>query len=128
MLGAAALSAADPRRSRGRDSVLSFMPVVPSFARRVGYYRAMPSDSEAKINVLLVGGGGREHAIAVKLAGSPRLGDLWTTHPQNPGIAALAKPVDVPVHIREIYRLQQFNEKKKIGLVVIGPEEPLAEG
>jgi phosphoribosylamine---glycine ligase len=88
----------------------------------------MPSDSDSKVNVLLVGGGGREHAIAVKLAGSPRLGDLWTTHPQNPGIAALAKPVDVPVNIREIYRLQQFNEKKKIGLVVVGPEEPLAEG
>jgi phosphoribosylamine--glycine ligase len=89
----------------------------------------MPSDfSDAKVNVLLVGGGGREHAIAAKLAGSPRLGDLWTTHPQNPGIAALAKPVDVPVNIREIYRLEQFCEKKRIGLVIIGPEEPLAEG
>ena len=88
----------------------------------------MPSGTESKVNVLLIGGGGREHAIAVKLAGSPRLGDLWTTHPENPGIAALAKPVDVPVHIREIYRLQQFIEKKNIGLVVVGPEEPLAEG
>jgi phosphoribosylamine--glycine ligase len=84
--------------------------------------------TDSKVNVLLVGGGGREHAIAVKLAGSPRLGDLWTTNPENPGIAALAKPVDVPVHIREIYRLQQFIEKKNIGLVVIGPEEPLAQG
>jgi phosphoribosylamine--glycine ligase len=88
----------------------------------------MPSRTDEKVNVLLVGGGGREHAIAAKLAGSPRLGDLWTTHPENPGIAALARPVDVPVHIREIYRLQQFTEKKRIGLVVIGPEEPLAEG
>ncbi len=81
-----------------------------------------------KVNVLLIGGGGREHAIAVKLHQSPRLGDLWVTHPENPGLSRLGHPVDVPVSIREIYRLVQFCEKKKIGLVVIGPEEPLAEG
>ncbi|MCC6426387.1 MAG: phosphoribosylamine--glycine ligase [Phycisphaerales bacterium] len=81
-----------------------------------------------KVNVLLIGGGGREHALAIKLRQSPRLGTLWTTHPQNPGLAALAKPVDVPVDIREIYRLQQFCEASDIGLIVIGPEDPLAEG
>ncbi|MDX2147711.1 MAG: phosphoribosylamine--glycine ligase [Planctomycetota bacterium] len=81
-----------------------------------------------RVNVLLVGGGGREHALAMKLAASPRLGTLWTTHPENPGIAAVAQPVDVPVHIREIYRLQQFCDRNRVGLVVIGPEEPLAEG
>lgn len=81
-----------------------------------------------KVNVLLIGGGGREHAIAVKLRQSPRLGDLWVTHPENPGLSRLGHPVDVPVNIREIYRLQQFCEKKSIGLVVVGPEEPLAEG
>ncbi len=88
----------------------------------------MTNGPGSKVNVLLIGGGGREHAIAVKLAGSARLGDLWTTHPENPGLASLAKPVDVPVNIREIYRLQQFIEKKAIGLVVIGPEDPLSEG
>jgi phosphoribosylamine---glycine ligase len=80
------------------------------------------------VNVLLIGGGGREHALAVKLRQSPRLGDLWVTHPENPGLSRLGHPVDVPVGIREIYRLQQFCDKKQIGLVVIGPEEPLAEG
>jgi phosphoribosylamine--glycine ligase len=84
--------------------------------------------SDSPINVLLIGGGGREHAMAKKIAASPRLGTLYTTHPENPGLASLAKPVDVPVSIREIYRLQQFIEKKSIGLIVIGPEEPLAEG
>ncbi len=81
-----------------------------------------------RINVLLIGGGGREHALAMKLRESPRLGELWITNPENPGLAALGKAVDAPVTIREIYRLKQFVEKNSIGLVVIGPEDPLAEG
>lgn len=81
-----------------------------------------------KVNVLLVGGGGREHAIAMKLRESRRLGELWITHPENAGLAKLAKPVDVPVSYREIYRLEQFCDKNKVGLVVIGPEDPLCEG
>ncbi|HEX2838046.1 MAG TPA: phosphoribosylamine--glycine ligase [Phycisphaerales bacterium] len=81
-----------------------------------------------KFNVLLIGGGGREHAIALALKKSPRLAALYTSHPENPGLAAVAMPVDVPISIREIYRLQQFMEKKAINLVVIGPEDPLAEG
>lgn len=81
-----------------------------------------------KVNVLLIGGGGREHSLAQKLVESPRLGDLWITHPENAGLAKLGKPVDVPVGIREIYRLEQFCGKNKVGLVVIGPEDPLCEG
>jgi phosphoribosylamine--glycine ligase len=46
----------------------------------------------------------------------------------NPGIAKLAEPVDVPVSKNELYRLAQFCDKNKIELVVIGPEDPLAEG
>lgn len=83
---------------------------------------------QERINVLLVGGGGREHALAWKLRASPLLGELYLTDSTNPGLLSLGKPVDVPVSIREIYRLQQFCDKKNIGLVVIGPEDPLAEG
>ncbi len=82
----------------------------------------------AKVNVLLIGGGGREHALAWKLAQSPRLGRLWTTDPQNPGMAAIATPIDVPTDYRQPFRLQRFCEKNQIGLVVIGPEEPLSLG
>ncbi len=82
----------------------------------------------ARINVLLIGGGGREHALAEAISRSPRLGTLYLTHPQNPGLAALGTPVDVPVSGRELYRLQQFCDRKNVGLVVIGPEDPLAEG
>ena len=80
------------------------------------------------INVLLIGGGGREHALAHALTKSPRLGSLHVTHPQNPGLARLGKAVDVPVSKAEIYRLVQYCDKHKIGLIVIGPEGPLAEG
>src|SRR5688572_3483353 len=80
------------------------------------------------INVLLVGGGGREHALAWKLKQSPRLGQLWITHPENPGLAALGTPVDVPIEAKQAFRAQRFCEKNNIGLVVIGPEDPLAEG
>src|ERR1043165_8149877 len=86
------------------------------------------SFSTGKINILLMGGGGREHAIALKLSQSPRLGTLYTTHSTNPGLAAIAQPINVPVNIRESYRLVQFLDKNNINLVVIGPEEPLAEG
>jgi phosphoribosylamine--glycine ligase len=80
------------------------------------------------VNVLLIGGGGREHAIAERLSKSPLLGKLYVSHPENPGLAALGTAVDVPVSGRELYRVVQFCEKKQIGLVVIGPEDPLAEG
>jgi len=81
-----------------------------------------------RVNVLLIGGGGREHALAWRLAQSPRLGTLYVTHHENPGLAALGKVVDAPVSAREAYRAQQFCDHNNIGLVVIGPEEPLAEG
>ncbi len=87
----------------------------------------MPTGS-SKINVVLIGGGAREHAIASKLVQSPLLGTLFVSHPQNPGLASLGKPVDVPVNTREAYRLIQFCQKNDVGLIVIGPEEPLAEG
>jgi phosphoribosylamine--glycine ligase len=81
-----------------------------------------------QVNIVLIGGGGREHALADTLRRSPRCGELFVSNPENPGLAALGTPVDVPVSTREAYRLVQFCEKRRIGLVVIGPEEPLAEG
>lgn len=88
----------------------------------------MPIDTPAKHNVLLIGGGGREHALATAIKRSPRLRALWISHPSNPGLAELGQPVDVPVDIREVYRLKQFCDHHDITLVVIGPEDPLAQG
>lgn len=81
-----------------------------------------------RVNILLIGGGGREHAIAWKLRQSKRLGDLWTTHPENPGIASLAKAMDAPFSTKELYRTEQFCRHNDVHLVIVGPEEPLARG
>jgi len=81
-----------------------------------------------QINVLLIGGGSREHALAQAIAKSPKLGTLYATHTQNPGIATLAQPIDVPYENENFYRLIQFCDQKNVHLVVIGPEDPLADG
>jgi phosphoribosylamine--glycine ligase len=77
------------------------------------------------VNVLLIGGGGREHALAWKLRQSPLLARLYCA-PGNAGIAAVAECValdvaDAPAVIR-------FCKDNAIGLVVIGPEAPLVAG
>ncbi|MBP2274756.1 MULTISPECIES: phosphoribosylamine--glycine ligase [Sphingomonas] len=77
------------------------------------------------MNVLLIGSGGREHALAWKLAQSPRLGTLFAA-PGNPGIAAHAEiaGLDVTDHAAVI----AFAQENAVELVVIGPEAPLVDG
>jgi phosphoribosylamine---glycine ligase len=77
------------------------------------------------MNVLLVGGGGREHAIAWKLKQSKGLGKLFIA-PGNPGTAKLG--VNVDIGVMDIAGLVAFAKDKNIGLAVIGPEDPLAAG
>jgi len=91
-------------------------------------FDAHPRPTAEPTNVLLVGGGGREHALATALTRSPAMGDLWLATPGNAGLASLGRPIDFVASRREIYRLVQFCDHKRIGLVVIGPEDPLAEG
>lgn len=77
------------------------------------------------MNVLLIGSGGREHALAWKLAQSPALDTLYAA-PGNPGIAAHARLVDLAVtdHAAVI----AFAQAHDVALVVIGPEAPLVDG
>lgn len=81
-----------------------------------------------RCNVLLVGTGGREHALAWKLRQSPRLGDLWVQPDANAGILALGKPCDAPFTPRERFFLKSWLDRNEVHLVVIGPEGPLSEG
>lgn len=79
----------------------------------------------ASLNVLLLGGGGREHAFAWKIAQSQRLGKLFIA-PGNAGTASLGMNVDLnPTNFGS---LRQFILTNNINLVVVGPEEPLVKG
>jgi phosphoribosylamine--glycine ligase len=77
------------------------------------------------LNILLIGSGGREHALAWKLAQSPKLRKLHAA-PGNPGIAECAElaPLDIADHAA----VAAFCREKGIDLVVVGPEAPLVAG
>jgi phosphoribosylamine--glycine ligase len=77
------------------------------------------------LNVLLIGGGGREHVLAWKLKQSPLLGTLYCA-PGNAGIAQVAEIValDVSDHAA----VARVCKEKQVGLVIIGPEAPLVAG
>jgi phosphoribosylamine--glycine ligase len=77
------------------------------------------------MKVLLVGSGGREHALAWKLVQSPRLGKLYIA-PGNAGTAACGE--NVPIHAGDIPGLVAFARQAAIDLVVVGPEVPLTLG
>jgi phosphoribosylamine--glycine ligase len=77
------------------------------------------------MNILLLGSGGREHALAWKLAQSPQCDRLYAA-PGNPGIAQCAELVDINSSDHDA--LIGFCRDNAIGLVVVGPEQPLVEG
>lgn len=77
------------------------------------------------MKVLIVGGGGREHAIAWKCSQSKRVGKLYAA-PGNAGIAELAECVDISV--MDAPALVKFAKENEIGLTIIGPDDPLVAG
>jgi len=76
-------------------------------------------------NVLVIGSGGREHAIALRLSQSPSIGKLFCL-PGNPGTKKIC--VNVELSQLDYQKILEFCNKEKIDLVVIGPEQPLVEG
>jgi phosphoribosylamine--glycine ligase/phosphoribosylformylglycinamidine cyclo-ligase len=77
------------------------------------------------LHVLLIGSGGREHAIAWKIARSPHLQALYAI-PGNPGIASLG--TCVPLKVEDHQAIVEFCQAQRIDLVLIGPEATLAAG
>src|ERR1700742_3520994 len=77
------------------------------------------------MNVLLLGSGGREHALAWKLAQSPKLTKLYAA-PGNPGIGHHAALV--PLALTDHAAIISFVKEAAIDLVVVGPEQPLVDG
>jgi phosphoribosylamine--glycine ligase len=77
------------------------------------------------MKVLVVGGGGREHALAWKIAQSPLITKLYCA-PGNPGTSALAENLPIPAD--QLDKLLAFAIENKIDLTVVGPEQPLSLG
>jgi phosphoribosylamine--glycine ligase len=78
------------------------------------------------MNILVIGSGGREHAIAWKVAQSPKLKKLFVL-PGNPGTAQVAENVS-GVSVDDHDAVARFCKEKRINLVIVGPEIPLAGG
>ncbi|MDD4320061.1 MAG: phosphoribosylamine--glycine ligase [Acidaminococcaceae bacterium] len=77
------------------------------------------------MRILVIGGGGREHALVWKLAQSPRVEKIYVA-PGNPGMSAIAECISLPLGDWE--KVAVFALEQKIDLTVVGPEAPLVEG
>ena len=77
------------------------------------------------MKVLVIGSGGREHAICWKLSKSPKVDELYCA-PGNAGIAEVAKCVDIGV--MDFEKMADFAKKEAFDLIVVGPDDPLAGG
>jgi phosphoribosylamine--glycine ligase len=77
------------------------------------------------MKVLVIGGGGREHALVWKIAQSPKVKNIYCA-PGNAGIADLA--TCLPINSGDINKLVEFAKKEKIDLTIVGPEDPLCNG
>lgn len=77
------------------------------------------------MNILVIGGGGREHALVTALAASPSATKIYCA-PGNPGIARLAECVSLDILDNQV--LCQFAKQQQIDLTVVGPEAPLMNG
>jgi len=77
------------------------------------------------MNLLVVGGGGREHALVWKLASEPSVDTIWTV-PGNPGTTTIARHADLSAG--DLTALATLAERERIELTVVGPELPLDRG
>ena len=79
------------------------------------------------MKILLIGGGGREHALAWKLAQSPKVESILAA-PGNPGIAELPKCECVALNLDDLEKVADFAEDNGVDLTVVGPEATLVAG
>jgi phosphoribosylamine---glycine ligase len=91
----------------------------------IGVHRRFPLFEGEFMKVLVIGGGGREHALVWKIAQSPMVEKVFCA-PGNPGTAELAQNVDLAVD--DLQGLLAFAKSEGVGLTVVGPELPLSLG
>ncbi len=77
------------------------------------------------MKILVIGGGGREHALVWKISQSPTIPKIYCA-PGNPGTFSLAQ--NVPINVDELSQLLAFAKKQKIDITMVGPEMPLVCG
>ena len=86
-----------------------------------------PNLQVIRMNVLIVGGGGREHALAWKAAQSPHVNTVFVA-PGNAGTALETGIENVPIAAEDIVALRYFAQEHGVGLTIVGPEAPLVAG
>lgn len=79
------------------------------------------------MNVLIIGSGGREHALAWKVAQSPRVNTVFVA-PGNAGTAGEAGVENIAIEVMDFAGLADFAQANKVELTIVGPEAPLVEG
>jgi len=77
------------------------------------------------MKILVIGSGGREHALALKISKSPLVSQVYCA-PGNAGTRKCA--INVPIHANDIPNLGRFAKRERIDLTVVGPEKPLTDG
>lgn len=80
-----------------------------------------------RLHILIVGGGGREHALAWRLAQSPIVEKIYVA-PGNGGTAFGPKSTNVDLSASDFPKLVDFSVRNNINLVIPGPEQPLVDG
>ncbi|BGP39265.1 Bifunctional purine biosynthetic protein ade1 [Rhodotorula kratochvilovae] len=89
--------------------------------------QSAPLFEPEKLRILLIGNGGREHALAWKLSQSPRVDQIFVA-PGNGGTVFGAKAISVPVAADDFLGLVAFAQQSNINFVIVGPEQPLVDG
>jgi phosphoribosylamine--glycine ligase len=98
-----------------------------NFMKKYKYY-LFPAKVRGMVNILLLGNGAREHALAEAIVNSPQKPRLFSyMKTRNPGIADLSESVELGKY-DELGRIKAFAEANATDFAIIGPEAPLTEG
>jgi phosphoribosylamine---glycine ligase len=88
-------------------------------------YLCKPNTIDHSMNILLLGSGGREHAIAWKIAQSPKVESLFIA-PGNAGTSLVG--TNISISVNDFSAIKDFVLTRKVNMVVVGPEDPLVHG